>query len=86
VSGSLKLIYDYAVNSVKNSNYSEALVLFGILANIESSKAAAYNNMGVVYELMNDRVRALEMYSKANMLAECIYFKENYLTCLYAKP
>ena len=84
--GALKLIYDYAVNSVKISNYSEALVLFGVLANVESSQAAAYNNKGVVYELMNDRLKALEMYSKANLLDDCGYFRENYFACLYAKP
>ena len=86
VSRHLKLIYDYAFNCVKNSNYSEALVLFGELKNIKSSEAAAFNNMGVVYELMNDRLRALEMYSKACLLDDCKYFKENYFACLYSKP
>jgi tetratricopeptide (TPR) repeat protein len=84
--GELKLICDYALNSVKKANYSEALILFGELENIKSSQAAALNNMGVVYELMNDRLKALEMYSKACLLDNCIYFKENYFACLYLKP
>ena len=84
--GALKLIYDYALKSVKNSNYQEALVLFGELKNAKSSQAAAYNNMGVVYELMNDRLKALEMYSKACLLDDDIYFKENYFACLHSKP
>ena len=85
-SGALKLIYDYALKSVKNSNYQEALVLFGELKNVKSSQAAAYNNMGVVYELMNNRLKALEMYSKACLLDDDIKFKENYFACLYSKP
>ena len=86
VTGSLRLIYNYALDSVKNSNYLEALVLFGELKNTESSRAATYNNMGVVYELMNDRIKALEMYSKACLLDDCVYFKKNYFACLYGKP
>jgi tetratricopeptide (TPR) repeat protein len=86
VNGALKLIYDYALNCVKNSNYSEALILFGELKNIKNSEASAFNNMGVVYELMNDRLKALEMYSRACLLDNYIYFKENYFACLYSKP
>ena len=61
--------------------FSEAEVLFRDVISDMPGEAAAYNNLGVIYEISGLRDRAFEMYSDACMRDPGNgYFRHNFLT------
>ena len=74
-------INNHAVDLVLAGRFIEAERLFREVIREQGNAAAAYNNLGVVYEIFNRRDQAFRMYSRACILEpDNRRFKKNLFT------
>ncbi len=71
-----------AVENGLQRNYNEAKILFEQIINEDPDIAAVNNNLGLIYEFLGNKERALDLYNRACVLEpDNEYFKDNFLNC-----
>ena len=74
-------INNHAIGLALKGELRQSEILFQEVLKEEPNAGYAYNNLGVVFELMGEREKAYEMYSKANIISPGnTRFKKNYMS------
>jgi tetratricopeptide (TPR) repeat protein len=80
-SSPVSVINNRAVDLSVQERYNEAEILLKEVIAEDSKSAAGYNNLGVIYELLENSEEAFRMYTKACQLEpENAEFRENLMT------